>query len=161
MRLAAAVSAAGGLGSLSTALRTPDRSPMMSGACAPRPTGRLPSTTPCGVLGGALRARSKPGCGQLACARHPAELVRRAHDAGVDVGVGRPPGLHEGMDLLHEHRAEPASEVSSRLLRAREDRGHELVRFAGRTGGLIHDVPPAADVLRARVTEAEEALRAR
>jgi hypothetical protein len=52
--------------------------------------------------------------------------------------------------------------MSSRLLRAmREDRGHELVPFAGRTARLIHDVPPAADVLRAMVTEAEEALWAR
>jgi enoyl-[acyl-carrier protein] reductase II len=41
----------------------------------------------------------------------------------------------------------------------RERRVHELVPFTGQTAGMIHDVLPAAEIVRGMVSEAEEALR--
>jgi enoyl-[acyl-carrier protein] reductase II len=37
-------------------------------------------------------------------------------------------------------------------------RPHELTPFSGQTAGLIRDVLPAADIVRAMVAEAEDAL---
>lgn len=48
-------------------------------------------------------------------------------------------------------RAEIMSAVQQR-------RPHELVPFTGQTAGLIHDVLPAAEIVRTMVTEAEQAL---
>jgi nitronate monooxygenase/enoyl-[acyl-carrier protein] reductase II len=36
---------------------------------------------------------------------------------------------------------------------------HELVPFTGQTAGMIHDVLPAAEIVRGMVSEAEETLR--
>lgn len=41
----------------------------------------------------------------------------------------------------------------------RERRPHELVPFTGQTAGMIHDVLPASEIMRAMVSEAEEVLR--
>jgi hypothetical protein len=38
-------------------------------------------------------------------------------------------------------------------------RFHEYVPFAGETVGLIHDLPPVADIIRRLISEADEALR--
>jgi enoyl-[acyl-carrier protein] reductase II len=48
-------------------------------------------------------------------------------------------------------RAEVMSAVQQR-------RPHELVPFTGQTAGLIHDILPAAEIVRTMVTEAEQAL---
>jgi enoyl-[acyl-carrier protein] reductase II len=63
-----------------------------------------------------------------------------------------------------EHRPEAARREAERLRGAlmsvvRERRVHELVPFTGQTAGMIHDVLPAAEIVRGMVSEAEEALR--
>lgn len=40
-------------------------------------------------------------------------------------------------------------------------RPHELTPFTGQSAGLVHDVRPAADIVRAMAAQAEEALRGR
>ena len=39
-----------------------------------------------------------------------------------------------------------------------QGRPHELTPFTGQTAGLVHDLPPAAEVVRRMVAEAEGAL---
>jgi enoyl-[acyl-carrier protein] reductase II len=39
-----------------------------------------------------------------------------------------------------------------------QGRPHELTPFTGQTAGLVHDLPPAAEVVRRMVAEAEDAL---
>lgn len=62
-----------------------------------------------------------------------------------------------------EGRPTEAREESERLRGAvmgavRQGRPHELTPFAGQTAGLIHDVAPAGDIVRAMVAGAEQAL---
>ena len=53
-----------------------------------------------------------------------------------------------------------ARELSGQLLDAvRSGRAHELVPFTGQSAGLVHEVLPAAEILRRLVDEAEAALR--
>ena len=47
------------------------------------------------------------------------------------------------------------AEIESAL---RERRIHELLPFAGETAGLLHDVLPAAEIVRRMVDEAQRAL---
>jgi nitronate monooxygenase/enoyl-[acyl-carrier protein] reductase II len=52
-----------------------------------------------------------------------------------------------------------AEELRTQIMGAlRAGRGHELTPFAGQTVGLVHDVRPAGDIVRAMAAEAEEAL---
>jgi nitronate monooxygenase/enoyl-[acyl-carrier protein] reductase II len=54
---------------------------------------------------------------------------------------------------------EHADELRSRIMGAlRSGEVHELTPFSGQTVGLIHDVRPAGDIVRAMAAEAEEAL---
>jgi nitronate monooxygenase/enoyl-[acyl-carrier protein] reductase II len=39
-----------------------------------------------------------------------------------------------------------------------QQRPHELTPFTGQTAGLINDVPPAADIVRSIIAEAEAAI---
>lgn len=53
-----------------------------------------------------------------------------------------------------------AERLRAELMTAlRENRQHELVPFTGQTTGAIHDILPAAEIVRRLVAEAEEALR--
>lgn len=66
------------------------------------------------------------------------------------------------VDHWHAHRAEleqAAPRLGAELLAAvREGRGHELVPFTGQTARAIHDILPAAEIVRRLVAEAEAAL---
>jgi enoyl-[acyl-carrier protein] reductase II len=48
------------------------------------------------------------------------------------------------------------TEIMSAVQRRRPD---ELVPFTGQTAGLVHDILPAAEIVRAMITEAEQALK--
>jgi nitronate monooxygenase/enoyl-[acyl-carrier protein] reductase II len=63
-----------------------------------------------------------------------------------------------------EGRAGEAAEQAERLRDAimgsvRRGRPDELTPFTGQTAGLVHEVLPAGEIVRAMVAEAEEALR--
>jgi nitronate monooxygenase/enoyl-[acyl-carrier protein] reductase II len=67
--------------------------------------------------------------------------------------------------FVDEWRARPgdvaahADEIRAQVFGAFEaGRAHELVPFAGQTVGLVHDVRPAAAIVRTMAAEAEEAL---
>lgn len=52
-----------------------------------------------------------------------------------------------------------AKRLSDEILSAiKQGRAHELVPFTGETAGLIHDILPAADIVRRIVAEAQEVL---
>ena len=52
-----------------------------------------------------------------------------------------------------------AEELRGQIMGAlRAGRAHELTPFAGQTAGLVHEVRPAGEVVRAMAAEAEEAL---
>jgi nitronate monooxygenase/enoyl-[acyl-carrier protein] reductase II len=60
-------------------------------------------------------------------------------------------------------RPEEASRQSERLRAElmsaiKERRPHELLPFTGQTAGMVHDVLPAAEIVRMMVAEAEQAL---
>jgi nitronate monooxygenase/enoyl-[acyl-carrier protein] reductase II len=63
-----------------------------------------------------------------------------------------------------ESRARDAAAEAERLqgeimVSVREGRVHELLPFAGQTAGLIHDVRPAAEIVRELVAGAERAVK--
>jgi enoyl-[acyl-carrier protein] reductase II len=60
-------------------------------------------------------------------------------------------------DEAREHAEELSAEVMASV---REGRQHEVTPFTGQTAGLIHDVVPAAEIVRRMVSEAEQALAA-
>jgi enoyl-[acyl-carrier protein] reductase II len=71
--------------------------------------------------------------------------------------------LHSGFVDEWEARPADAAAQSERLLAEimgaiREGRTHEILAFTGQTAGLIHDVRPAANIVRDLVTGAERAL---
>ena len=41
----------------------------------------------------------------------------------------------------------------------RQGRGHELMPFTGQSAGLIHDILPAAEIIRTLVNEAAATLQ--
>jgi enoyl-[acyl-carrier protein] reductase II len=58
-----------------------------------------------------------------------------------------------------EEAGERAEELRGEIMGAlRAGRAHELTPFAGQTVGLVKDVRPAGDIVRAMLAEAEEAL---
>jgi nitronate monooxygenase/enoyl-[acyl-carrier protein] reductase II len=59
-----------------------------------------------------------------------------------------------------EEAAAHAEALRARMTAAmRDGTAHELLPLTGQTAGLVHDVAPAADLVRRLVTEAEAALR--
>ena len=59
-----------------------------------------------------------------------------------------------------QEAAEHADELRADLMAALlEGRAHELVPFTGQTVGLIHEIRPAAEIVRRIVEEADEVLR--
>jgi enoyl-[acyl-carrier protein] reductase II len=46
------------------------------------------------------------------------------------------------------------------MISIEEGRAHELVPFTGQSAGMVHEILPAAEIVRRMVAEAEEALRA-
>ena len=61
-------------------------------------------------------------------------------------------------DLDGAHRE--AERLSGELLDAiRQGRGHELMPFTGQSAGLIHDILPAAEIIRTLVNEAAATLQ--
>jgi hypothetical protein len=54
-----------------------------------------------------------------------------------------------------EHAGSLRGEIMASI---QEERPHELTPFTGQSAGLIHDVLPAAEIVRGMVSEAEEAL---
>jgi enoyl-[acyl-carrier protein] reductase II len=53
-----------------------------------------------------------------------------------------------------------AKRLGEELLRAiQQGRAHELVPFTGETAGLIHEILPAADIVRRIVAQAQEVLQ--
>ena len=91
--------------------------------------------------GAALRARAAA----LQPARRAGRPARAAHAA--DRPARRGPGVrrpgHAGPELLAA---------------LREDRAHEYIPFAGQSVALVHDVLPAAQIVRELVEGAEAAL---
>lgn len=77
-----------------------------------------------------------------------ATVPRVMRTAFVDEWQRRP---EEARRQAARLRAEIMSAVQQR-------RPHELVPFTGQTAGLIHDVLPAAEIVRTMITEAEHAL---
>jgi NAD(P)H-dependent flavin oxidoreductase YrpB (nitropropane dioxygenase family) len=69
----------------------------------------------------------------------------------------RTPFLEEAEE--HPERVDPA-EAGPRLLEAmRSGRGHEFLPFTGQSAALVHDVLPAAEIVRRMVADAEAILR--
>jgi len=65
--------------------------------------------------------------------------------------------------LVDQLREDPGSVDAERVgaeLRAAllEGRGHEFLPFAGQSAALVHDVLPAADIIRRLMSEAEAVL---
>jgi nitronate monooxygenase/enoyl-[acyl-carrier protein] reductase II len=55
---------------------------------------------------------------------------------------------------------DPASLGPTLVAEVRANRGHDLVPFIGQSAALVHDVAPAAELVRRLVAEAEAALTA-
>ncbi len=73
--------------------------------------------------------------------------------------VMRTPFVEEWWRRPEEARKE-AERLQGEILSAiRQRRTHELLPFTGQTAGFIHDVLPAAEIVRRIVTEAEQALQ--
>ena len=53
---------------------------------------------------------------------------------------------------------DPATAGPELLAALREDRAHEYIPFAGQSAALVHDIKPAAEILRELVAGAEAAL---
>lgn len=68
--------------------------------------------------------------------------------------------FHERWSGRSEELREQVDAVRGELLPAlMAGRFHEYVPFAGETVGLIHDLPPVAEIIRRLISEADEALR--
>jgi nitronate monooxygenase/enoyl-[acyl-carrier protein] reductase II len=86
--------------------------------------------------------------------------------------VNRPGGYHTQPRVLRtpfveqwnqhpEEAQREAKRLSEELLSAiQQGRAHELVPFTGETAGLIHEILPAADIVRRIVAQAQEVLKA-
>jgi enoyl-[acyl-carrier protein] reductase II len=73
--------------------------------------------------------------------------------------VLRTPFVDEWNRRRHE-APEAADQLREELLAAvQSGRAHELVPFTGQTAGLVHEVLPAAEIVRRLVQEAEQTLR--
>ena len=71
----------------------------------------------------------------------------------------RTPFVEEWQRRPEEARREAErlrAEIVSAVQQRRPD---ELVPFTGQTAGLIHDILPAAEIVRTMITEAEQALK--
>jgi enoyl-[acyl-carrier protein] reductase II len=55
---------------------------------------------------------------------------------------------------------DPASVVPRFLAEVRANRGHDALPFTGQSAALVHDLPPAGELVARLVTEAETALQA-
>jgi enoyl-[acyl-carrier protein] reductase II len=75
-------------------------------------------------------------------------VPRVMRTAFVEEWEGRPEEARREAERL---RAELMSAI-------RQRRPHELLPFTGQTAGIVHDILPAAEIVRAMVTEAEQAL---
>jgi enoyl-[acyl-carrier protein] reductase II len=75
-------------------------------------------------------------------------VPRVMRTAFVEEWQGRPEEARREAERL---RAELMSAI-------RQRRPHELLPFTGQTAGMVHDILPAAEIVRTMVTEAEEAL---
>jgi enoyl-[acyl-carrier protein] reductase II len=75
-------------------------------------------------------------------------VPRVMRTAFVEKWQGRPEEASRQSDRL---RAELMSAIKER-------RPHELLPFTGQTAGMVHDVLPAAEIVRMMVAEAEQAL---
>ena len=89
------------------------------------------------------------------------EILPSSSDRAYDTvpRVVRTPFVEEWQRRPEEARREAKrlrAEVMSAVQKRRPD---ELVPFTGQTAGLIHDVLPAAEIVRTMIAEAEQALR--
>ncbi|MFF7212976.1 NAD(P)H-dependent flavin oxidoreductase [Streptomyces sp. NPDC008238] len=68
----------------------------------------------------------------------------------------------ELVDTLRDHpeRVDPGEAVPRLLAAIRRGRGDEYLPFSGQSAGLVHDIRPAADILRGVLREAEAVLAA-
>ena len=71
----------------------------------------------------------------------------------------RTPFLDEWQQHREEARRDQQRLQAEVMAAMQSGRFHELMPFAGQTAGAIHDIPPAAEVLREMVTEAEQLLK--
>jgi enoyl-[acyl-carrier protein] reductase II len=55
---------------------------------------------------------------------------------------------------------DPERVIPAFLAAVRANGGHDVLPFTGQSAGLVHDLPPAAEVVRRLLAEAEAALRA-
>ena len=88
------------------------------------------------------------------------EILPSTSDRAYDTvpRVMRTPFVEEWQGRPEEARKEGErlrAELMSAVQRHRPD---ELVPFTGQTAGLIHDILPAAEIVRTMITEAEQAL---
>jgi nitronate monooxygenase/enoyl-[acyl-carrier protein] reductase II len=58
----------------------------------------------------------------------------------------------------HPESVDPATAGPELLAALREDRAHEYLPFAGQSAALVHDIRPAAEIVRELVEGAEAAL---
>ncbi len=89
------------------------------------------------------------------------DVIPPPREGGYDVipRVLRTPFVEEWnrrRDEVKQYAERLRNEVVSAIM---QGRGHELTPFTGQTVGLIHDILPAAEIVRRIVVEAEEALR--
>lgn len=71
----------------------------------------------------------------------------------------RTPFVERWNQRLDEARRE-AKQLREQVMTAvQQGRGHELMPLTGQSAGMIHDILPAAEIVRRIVSEAEEALR--
>jgi nitronate monooxygenase/enoyl-[acyl-carrier protein] reductase II len=101
----------------------------------------------------------------------PSEAVKVAHSERVMPAftlpqVGEPFAPRAlRTPLIDQLESDPGgvelTQLAPRLLAdVRRGGGHELLPFAGQSAGLVHDIVPAADLVRRLVAETEDALRA-
>jgi nitronate monooxygenase/enoyl-[acyl-carrier protein] reductase II len=88
------------------------------------------------------------------------EILPSTSDRAYDTvpRVMRTPFVEEWERRPEEARKE-AERLRAEIMSAvQEHRPHELVPFTGQTAGLIHNILPAAEIVRTMIAEAEQAL---
>jgi enoyl-[acyl-carrier protein] reductase II len=70
----------------------------------------------------------------------------------------RTPFVEEWLQRPEEARREAERLRAEIMSVAQRHRPHELVPFTGQTAGLIHEMLPAAEIVRTMITDAEQAL---
>ena len=101
------------------------------------------------------------------------DAVKVAHSERVmppftlELPPGRPPAPRALRTALTDRLEADAESVDSAsvvprfLAEVRDNRGHDVLPFTGQSAALVHDVPPAGELVARLIAEAEAALRTR